>query len=173
VEETANPIEIEEHRFPGDAAVPNNADLPLIVYRQVLATGVDAADACEKRFARNQWTGAWHNGIYRRHHYHSTAHEVLGIAAGSARVRFGGEGGRTVAVNGGDVVVVPAGVAHKAEWLSPDLVVVGAYPQGQHPDIREAGARDLARARQNIAAVPRPAADPLYGRDGPLLQRWR
>ncbi len=171
--ETVDPVAIEEHRFPGDAEVANNADLPLLVYRQALATGIGAAEACEKRFTRNQWTGIWQNGIYRRHHYHSTAHEVLGIAAGSARVRFGGESGRTVAVEAGDVVVVPAGVAHKAEWLSHDLVVVGAYPKGQHPDIREAGEGDLARARQNIAAVPLPAADPLFGRDGPLLQRWR
>jgi uncharacterized protein YjlB len=167
------PVEIEEYRFCGDAEVPNNARLPLLVYRKALATGDDAAKACEQRFARNRWAGIWHNGIYRCHHYHSTAHEVFGIAAGSARVRFGGESGRSVEVEAGDVVAVPAGVAHKAERLSPDLLVVGAYPQGQRPDIREAGERELSLAQQNVAAVALPAADPLYGPDGPLLQRWR
>ncbi len=164
---------VEEHPFRGDGAVPNNPDLPLIVYRGVLDTGAEAALRCESRFAGNGWTGAWRNGIYRRHHYHSTAHEVLGIVAGSARVRFGGEAGSTIAVAAGDVVVVPAGVAHKAEWLSPDLLVVGAYPQGQAPDIRDAGAAGLQDARDNVAAVPPPAADPVFGPDGPLLQRWR
>jgi long-chain acyl-CoA synthetase len=47
---------------------------------------------------RNGWSGTWRNGIYAFHHYHSTSHEVLGIAAGSAAVRFGGEGGATVRV---------------------------------------------------------------------------
>ena len=84
-------------------------------------------------FERNGWGGAWRNGIYAHHHYHSTAHEVLGVASGSVRVRLGGDGGKTVVLRAGDVVVVPAGVAHKSEGTSPDLVVVGAYPQGRGP----------------------------------------
>jgi len=84
-------------------------------------------------FERNGWGGAWRNGIYAHHHYHSTTHEVLGVASGSVRVRLGGDSGKTVVLRAGDVVVVPAGVAHKSEGESPDLVVVGAYPQGAAP----------------------------------------
>ena len=58
---------------------------------------------------------------------------VLGIAAGWVRVRLGGEGAQTVELRAGDVVVIPAGVAHKNEGASPDLLVVGAYPRGQSP----------------------------------------
>lgn len=164
---------VETHSFADDGTVPNNPVLPLVLYRGALAESGDRASACERMFARNGWPDAWRNGIYAHHHYHSTAHEVLGIAAGSARVRLGGEHGQTVELHAGDVVVIPAGVAHKRESASADLLVIGAYPKGQRPDIcrAEAGMRDQALA--NIAAVPLPAADPVTGAAGPLLDRWR
>src|SRR5579862_5565692 len=83
---------IEEHRFADDGTVPNS-QLPLIVYRAVLDTGPDAAAVCERRFAANGWSGGWRGGIYPYHHYHSTAHEALGVVRGSARVRLGGYAG--------------------------------------------------------------------------------
>jgi uncharacterized protein YjlB len=129
--------------------------LPLVVYRGALAEGGDRAAACERLFAQHGWPDAWRNGIYGQHHYHSTAHEVLGIAAGSARVKLGGEGGQTVELRAGDVVVIPAGVAHKREAASADLLVIGAYPRGQRPDLCRAEAAAHGRALPRIAAVPR------------------
>ena len=73
----------------------------------------------------------------------------------------------------GDVVVIPAGVAHKNEGASSDLIVVGAYPRGQSPDMRSPGATDHARALPRIAAVPLPAGDPVHVNSAPLLERWR
>jgi len=169
--ETSAPA-IETHLFADDGEVPNNARLPLVVYRGVVAATGDAAREFEDMFARNLWGDGWRNGIYAHHHYHSTAHEVLGIAAGTARVRLGGERGKSVELRAGDVVVIPAGVAHKREAASPDLLVIGAYPQGQHPDICKPGA-ERARALATVAAVPLPAADPVCGHDGPLLRCWR
>ena len=163
--------QVETYRFADDGVVPNNP-LPLVVYRGVLAEGGDRAAACEAMFARNGWPGAWRNGIYGHHHYHSTAHEVLGIAAGNARVRLGGEGGQTVELHAGDVVVIPAGVAHKRESASADLLVIGSYPRSQSPDIRRAEARAHDDAVGHIAAVPLPDADPVTGRAEPLLACW-
>src|SRR6202163_256888 len=130
-----NALTIEEHIFADAGRVPNNPSLPRIVYRAALETGLRCASVGERLFANNGWSGAWRNGIYAHHHYHSTAHEVLGIAAGDARVRLGGEAGQTVELRAGGVVVIPAGVAHKREAASPDLLVIGSYPQGQRPDI--------------------------------------
>ena len=166
-------LTIEEHLFNDNGHVPNNPSLPLIVYRGVLETGPRAAAACEALFARNDWSAAWVDGIYAHQHYHSTAHEVLGITAGSVRVRLGGEGGKTAELRAGDVVVIPAGVAHKNEGASPDLVVVGAYPGGKSPDMRRPSAQERERAMRNIAQVAPPACDPVYGKSGPLLERWR
>jgi uncharacterized protein YjlB len=169
---TPRALTIEEALFVDDGSAPNNPRLPLIVYRGALDIGSEAAESCMALFEGNGWGGAWRNGIYAHHHYHSTAHEVLGIAAGSVRVRLGGAGGRTFELCAGDVVVVPAGVAHKSERASPDLVVVGAYPRGQSPDTCTPGAPDHQRAAARVAAVPLPACDPVYGVPGPLLERW-
>ncbi len=83
-----------------DGVVPNNS-LPLVVYRGALGEAGDRAKACVALFNKNGWPNPWRNGIYGHHHYHSTAHEVLGIAAGSARVRLGGEKGETVELYAG------------------------------------------------------------------------
>src|SRR5262249_14207633 len=119
------------------------------------------------------WGSAWVDGIDAQHHYHSTAHEVLGITAGSVRVRLGGERGKLLELCAGDVVVIPAGVAHKNEGGNPDLTVVGAYPGGKAPDMCRPAAGERERARHNIAAVALPARDPVHGQSGPLLMRWR
>ena len=81
--------------------------------------------------------------------------------------------GAVVDLNTGDAVVIPAGVAHKGEAASPDLLIVGAYPGGRGPDLQVAGKGDRERAIANIAAVPVPATDPVCGRSGPLIERWR
>ena len=164
---------IETYRFADDGQVPNNPALPVVVYRGALPAGGDRARACEQMFAKHGWPDAWRNGIYPHHHYHGTAHEVLGIARGNARVRLGGEAGQSVELNAGDVVVIPAGVAHKREWASGDLLVIGAYPKGQRPDLCRADPAGRDRAIAAIAAVPLPAADPVTGQAGPLLECWR
>ena len=165
-------LAIETYRFADDGVVPNNPALPLVVYRGALAEGGDRATACERLFGRHGWPDAWRNGIHGHHHYHSTAHEVLGIAAGNARVRLGGENGQTLELRAGDVVVIPAGVAHKRESASADLLVIGAYPRGQSPDLCRAEMAAHDRALRRITAVPLPAADPVTGRADPLLKHW-
>jgi uncharacterized protein YjlB len=162
--------QVEQYLLAGESQVANDPRLPLIVYRAALESGGDAAARCAALFDRNGWTGAWRNGVYAHHHYHSSAHEVLGITAGWVRVRLGGEGGQTVELRAGDVVVIPAGIAHKNEGASPDLVVVGAYPQGQIPDMCSLGSAD--REPAGLAPVALPAGDPVYGASGPLLERW-
>jgi uncharacterized protein YjlB len=160
------------HRFADDGRIPNNAHLPLIVYSGVLDRDGDMASACERRFAANGWGDGWRNGIYPYHHFHSTAHEALGIVRGSARVQFGGEKGAILEVSTGDVVVIPAGVGHKRLSASDDLLVIGAYPRGQHVDLCKGEGEDGAHVRQSIREVPLPAEDPVFGADGPLIRHW-
>jgi hypothetical protein len=71
------------------------------------------------------------------------------------------------------VVVIPAGVAHKGEAASPDLLIVGAYPGGRGPDMQIPGKCDREHALANIVAVPSPGGDPVRGASGPLIERWR
>jgi uncharacterized protein YjlB len=155
--------------FADDGDVPNNR-LKLIVYDSTidLRSG-DPAVAFETLFRRHGWGGSWRNGIYPFHHYHSTAHEVLGIAKGEAEVRFGGEDGKTLHVKAGDAVLIPAGVGHKRLSASDDLLVIGAYPKGQHADLMREGAADKAAIRARIGAVKLPAEDPV---GGPMREVW-
>lgn len=169
----AGSAEVEAYRFEDGGRIPNNPALPLLLYRAAIRPGEDAVARFEALFAANGWGGGWRDGIYAYHHFHSNAHEVLGIARGEARVRLGGEGGATVAVRAGDVIVIPAGVGHKNEGASDDLLVVGAYPGGRQPDLRTGEPGERSEVLENIRKVPLPDADPIHGADGPLLQHWR
>jgi uncharacterized protein YjlB len=97
---------------------------------------------------------------------------VLGIVSGTAQVRFGGEDGDLVTVSAGDVVIIPAGVAHACINASDDFTVVGAYPGGVDYDTIRDDPNALASSQQRIAQVPVPDADPIDGADGPLVKLW-
>lgn len=163
----------EAHRFADDGRIPNSP-LPLVLMRAAVAPdAADPAAAFERVFAANGWTGLWRDGIFRFHHYHSTAHEVLGIAVGRATVRFGGEGGRDLEVAAGDVIVIPAGIGHKLIESRGELLVVGGYAEGREPDTLRDDPAVIEAARRRIAAVPLPSSDPVHGRGGPLDLLWR
>lgn len=161
--EVLRPPRVETQVFGDDGTFPNNQALPVVILRQaVQPTEVPRADRLERVFRAHGWQGQWRNGIF------STAHEVIGVAAGTARVQFGGPEGTAFDVNVGDVLVLPAGVAHKNLSAASDFLVVGAYPDGQEWDLRRGRSGERPDADRNIEQVPLPSADPLYGPNGPL-----
>jgi len=161
--------QLETYTFEAAGGFPNSR-LPVLVYHDVQEAV--AASACEELFARNGWRGAWVDGIFSFHHFHSTTHEVLGVVGGAASVILGGPGGRRFEVRRGDVLVLPAGTGHFNAGSSADFVVVGAYPDGMCWDLRRGDPAELDEALANIEAVPLPPADPVSGRDGPLTEIW-
>ncbi|HEY1978952.1 MAG TPA: hypothetical protein VGH13_02615 [Xanthobacteraceae bacterium] len=162
------------YRFADDGSIPNNPTLPLVLYRGgVDLTGSpDPEDVIEKVFGRNGWGNMWRNGIFPYAHYHSMIHEAMGIARGRAKVRFGGENGEAIDVMPGDVVILPAGTGHQCLSHSLDLVVIGAYPPSGKYNLCRGSKADHAKAVVTIPKVPLPAADPVFGPDGPLLTLW-
>lgn len=174
-------------------AMPNNPELPVLVYRKIFDTHTaDKHKKFQQCFEQNGWQGIWKNGLYDYHHFHSASHEALGIANGVAEIQLGGEGGKTLTLEAGDLIVLPAGTGHKRLSASENLVIIGAYPAGQehydlcrhkYGDHKKASSQNQNGSQKNqsglqnmtatISAVPLPQSDPIYGANGPLLQQWR
>lgn len=163
---------VQSFHFVDDGQIPNNPKLPLLVYPIVLPQTHDPIANCQLLFARHGWQGIWVNGIYEYPHYHSTAHEILGVISGTAEVQFGGKHGKIIRIRQGDAVVIPAGVGHCNRHSSADFQVVGAYPPGQTWDLCTGEPGERPKILANIAAVPLPETDPIYGANGPLLRLW-
>jgi uncharacterized protein YjlB len=148
--------------------IPNNPDLPVIVYHGVFTGSTDI----EAQFRQHNWTGTWTGDVYNYHHYHTNTHEVLGVKAGKATVLIGGDGGERLELHPGDVIVLPAGTGHKKVESSHDFAVVGAYPNGQTPDLKVKDPGTRANALSQVRNVPVPTTDPVFGENGPLLEKW-
>lgn len=163
--------DVDCYWFEDDGSIPNNPDLPMLVYPSVISQN-DARADCRTRLARHDWGGTWVNGVYRFHHYHSTAHEFLGVLAGRATLVLGGAEGVELEVEAGDALVLPAGTGHCNLGASSGFSVMGAYPEGQDWDLLRGDAEDRPEALENIRQVSIPATDPLFGEEGPLVELW-
>jgi uncharacterized protein YjlB len=150
-----------------------NSPLPVLHYQGVLKEFERKPSVVEELFYLHHWQGSWVNGIYSFDHFHSTTHEVLAVVSGQAKVRLGGPRGKGIDLSVGDVVVIPAGVAHARLWASLGFLVVGAYPEGWSWDLRRGDPKELPIVLDNLARVALPKTDPVYGADGPLVEIWK
>ncbi|MFB6355053.1 MAG: cupin domain-containing protein [bacterium] len=159
--------------FESNGSVPNHPEWPLIVYEDCW-TG-DTGEI-ENVYRSNNWGGTWRNGIYSYHHYHSNAHEVLGVVNGSAVVLFGGPapGGVALELSAGDVAVLPAGTGHKRESSGGRLLVVGGYPKSCPGwNLKKARSDPPSQIMSDIRDTSSPSGDPIYGDAGPLVDTWQ
>ena len=116
--------------FDKAADVPNSL-LPVLLYRAVMPSHTPRKAATfREHFKGAGWTGRWTDTIYDYTHFHSNAHEVLGIAERKVTLRLGGAAGSLFRVRAGDMLVLPAGVRHRRVGGDEGLKVIGAYPRG-------------------------------------------
>lgn len=110
--------------------------------------------------------------MYTTSHYHSTTHEILCIIRGRANLLFGGEqnpGRVEQEVTTGDVIVVPAGVAHRLlQDVEGAFEMLGSYPKGCSWDMCYGGEGEEGKAAA-VGDVKWLERDPMYGEDGPVL----
>lgn len=174
--ESVSPIQkvnITRELLSEDGPFPNNGLLPLLHYSKAFQIPLEnESELIRELLETNGWTNTWVDSIYEEHHYHSNTHEVLICLRGSARVQFGGPNGVALTFEEGDVVIIPAGVAHMKLEDADNFSCLGAYPDGRQYDMNYGKEGERPGADENIKAVPLPQNDPLYGNDGPLVKNW-
>jgi uncharacterized protein YjlB len=84
---------VSSHLLVENGSFPNNGRLPLLIINGVFEKNRVSPERFEQLFTSNLWPAAWRNGIYSFHHYHSMAHEVLGVYRGWVEACFGGPDG--------------------------------------------------------------------------------
>jgi len=166
-------INCNTYFFEDDGSIPNNPNLPLLVYADALEGEQLQPNKCQSLLNSHGWSNAWVNGIFSYHHYHSNTHEVLAVITGSAQVKMGGEGGQDLTISAGDVMVIPAGVGHCRKSSSADFRVVGAYPRGTSYDLCTGKPNERPQVLENIRNVDLPDFDPVTGEPEPLHSYWK
>lgn len=166
------------HMLPAHGLLPNCSicKCPLLLYKRAFdpQKHKDLASHIEETFASHGYDPQWRYRMYDRSHYHSTSHEVLGVFRGTARLRFGGdEVDVQEVVEPGDVIAIPAGVAHNSLEAGADFQMVGAYPAGKSWDMCYGQCqKEHEQALVNISKLSVPPQDPVTGSSGPLLEHW-
>lgn len=112
----------------------------------------------------------WRYTMYSTSHFHSTSHEVLCIASGEAKLCFGHEDNPKrveEVLTKGDVVVVPAGVAHRLlEEIKSPFEMVGSYQRGMNWDMCYGKQGEETKIKK-IGGLGWFDKDPIYGDGGP------
>lgn len=167
-------MEIQHEIISKNGSFPNNPKLPVLLYKRAIQLpGKKGDQFVQQVFEQNNWGNTWVDSIYTYHHYHSNTHEVLGVISGQCTVMLGGENGQPFELEKGDVLILPAGVAHKRIKASDDFSCAGGYPEGRDYDINYGKPEEHPRVDENIKQVPMPDADPVFGKGGMLFEYWK
>ena len=163
--------DIITYYFENDGDIPNNI-LPVVIYKNALQYMPDKN--VESTFLQNGWANNWQDIILTEDHFHSNTHEVLGLRSGQARLMLGGRKGEIVNVEQGDVIILPAGVGHYSVDNSTDYQFVGGYPNGADWNLKfSLKKEDSPSILAEIANIPIPKKDPIFGENGPLFEFWQ
>ncbi len=150
--------------------VPNNLRFPAVLVRNALG-GENDDGAVRALMEENGWTGTWTWRVFDYHHFHPDAFEALAVTRGGATLMLGGPQGETVEVEAGDVMILPPGFGHCQIEMREGFQICGAYPPGQEDYTVVRGTDGYGDAMlAQIAAVPPPKTDPIWGGNGPLLK---
>ncbi|KAL9094226.1 MAG: hypothetical protein Q9165_003366 [Trypethelium subeluteriae] len=169
-------LRVSRHQIPALHLIPNTSlapNRPLLIYHSVFPRTVTPSAIESHLTTIGTVVPAWRYTMYSTTHFHSTAHEVLCISSGKARLCFGGEenpGRVEEVVERGDVVIVPAGVGHRLlEDLAGGFEMVGSYEKGKSWDMcyGKKGEEDKVEQIKGLSWFRK---DPVYGDDGPAVK---
>jgi len=176
----ASAIKVSQHHIPAWHSIPNTSiqNKPLLIYHSAFKKGISASQISSHLKSTGVVVPQWQYTVYKQSHFHSTAHEILSVVSGRARLCFGGEenpGRVEPVVEAGDLVIVPAGVAHclledQSNSHGAGFTVIGSYPKGKNWDMcHGTGDESEDEIRKSISRLSWFDQDPVYGRDGPAV----
>jgi uncharacterized protein YjlB len=167
-------LRVSRHLIPAHGLVPNTSIQlkPLLIYHAAFPSSVNASAIESHLQSIGVVDPAWRYTMYSTSHFHSTSHELLCIASGKAKLCFGHEDNPErvePVVEKGDVIVVPAGVAHRLlDDLAGGFQMVGSYPKGRDWDMCYGGEGEEEKVKR-IKGLGWFEKDPVYGQTGPVL----
>lgn len=165
--------DIQHFHVKGDDRFPNST-LQVILYKGILHLPfLFSASVVRQLFRKNNYRNFWKAGVYTYHHYHSNTHEVMAVIKGKTILQIGGPKGKKITIEKGDVLIIPAGVAHKNLKKENDITCVGAYPNGKKWDMNYGKADERPKADKMIKKVKLPKRDPLFGKEGGIKKFWK
>lgn len=165
-------LRVSKYQIPAWKGSPNTSiqNKPLLIYHEAFQNS-----SASKIEAHLQSVGVvdpqWRYTMYSQSHFHSNTHEVLSISSGSAKCCFGHEDNPDrvePVLSKGDVVIVPAGVAHRLLEDYGGFQMVGSYPVGKNWDMCY-GKADEEDKIKGISQLGWFQKDPVYGASGPCL----
>ncbi|KAL5341143.1 hypothetical protein BJX70DRAFT_396196 [Aspergillus crustosus] len=165
--------------LPPTEHAPNNP-LPVLHYKDVLPRP-RTEEVVSKFLTAHKWEkrGTW--GAIWISHFHPNSHECYGVFQGSSTLLLGAAGedgtssvGLRITVHTGDVIVLPAGTGHSSVESTDDYRYIGVYPEDCPKWRNEYGKTRIEPEtfRDEIAGVGMPEEDPVFGRDGPMMELW-
>jgi uncharacterized protein YjlB len=182
-------LRVSRHQIPSHNLLPNTSihNWPLLIYHSAFppnATQPRTSSTSSPRVSSVAIEShlvsvgivepSWRYSMYPTTHFHSNSHEVLCVACGRARLCFGGEDNPAriePLVEAGDVIIVPAGVAHRLlEDLGGDFQMVGSYPNGSETWDMCYGTPEDEGKINTIKSLSWFAGDPIYGDNGPAVR---
>jgi len=157
-----------------DNGIFPNSTLPVLHYKKAVKLPLlFPAAALKKLFKLNNWGNNWKAGIFTFDHYHSLTHEVIGVYKGKTQLQLGGDDGLVIDLEKGDILVIPAGVAHKNLGTETQVMCVGGYPEGKDYDMNFGKPGERPQTDQNIALLKVPDTDPLAGVKSGVPVIWK
>lgn len=167
-------LRVSPHQIPEFDRLPNTSiqKKPLLIYRSAFHHSVSASTIENHLSTIGVVAPQWRYTMFKQSHFHSTAHEVLCVAHGKAKLCFGGEDNPKriePIVEKGDVIIVPGGVAHRLlDDIDGGFQMVGSYESGKSWDMcyGNKGEEEKVKDIEQLGWFKR---DPIYGDQGPTL----
>lgn len=167
-------LKVIKHQIPAHGLTPNTSlqNKPLMIYKSAFPSSTNASQIESHLSSVGVVDPQWRYTMYSTSHFHSTSHEVLGIASGKAKLCFGHEDNPKrveQVLERGDVIVMPAGVAHRLlDDLEGGFSMVGCYLKGDNWDMCYGKSGEEGKI-EKIKGLPWFKRDPVYGDEGPTF----